>query len=84
LNVFKKQRSFKVLSFQMAKSLRGASNMDYEGIIKTTHKHQINAWRKSAAIRKTERENAEKCYKETVAAQSGQVQCIRESTKIKE
>jgi len=52
----------------MAKSLRGASDMSYEGIIKTAQKHQINAWRKAHEIRKTERENTQQSYKEIVSA----------------
>jgi hypothetical protein len=32
--------------------------MSYEGVIKTTQKHQVNAWRKAAEIRRGERENA--------------------------
>ena len=42
--------------------------MSYEGIIKTAQKNQIKAWRKSAEIRSKERENAQRCYKETVSA----------------
>jgi len=63
--------------------MRGVSDMSYEGIIKTTHKHQTKAWRKSSAIRSGERENAQKCLKETTAAQMDHKKCIRETAKLK-
>ena len=67
-HVFQRQANFKVLNFQIAKSLRGASDMSYEGVIRTAQKHQQVAWRKAAGIRRTERENAQRCYKETASA----------------
>jgi len=61
LDLFVKQRAFKVINFQIAKSLRNEGNMAYEGMIKTTQKHMRKHWLNTVSTRKAEIASQQQC-----------------------
>jgi len=64
LDLFVKQREFKVINFQIAKSLRNEGNMEYEGVIRTTQKHMRKHWINTVNTRRDEISRHQKCINE--------------------
>ena len=64
LDLFVKQREFKVINFQIAKSLRNEGNMEYEGIVRTTKKHMTKHWNNTLKTRREEISRLRTCISE--------------------
>jgi len=64
-----------MISFQLAKSLRSEGNLEYEGIIKTTHKHMNMHWVNTVRTRK----GFDEAQKESIETQKKNLEAQKEN-----